>query len=176
MKKIIKVAVCATVALFLGVSSVWADGTYKLYPIGESYPLGYQQIPNGDGEISIQNDVTYDGDTYATWWVERLKMMIYIPTKAAYVTVEENNPIIGKKFKGGWFSHKTKEELGAQVCDETEEDHAGKERFFGGDLEWTITSLAGVYEFQIALGSCEDPVKLWGSNVQGCSPEYCTEQ
>lgn len=151
----IKRAVFATTALGLASSSAIADGLYKLYSIGEATPMG---------TIEIMDDVTVEGTKFVTWWVPKYKMMLYIPPEAAYVTMEDNNPINGKPFKGGWFSHKSKEEVGSAACEESEKDETGKERFLGGDLTWTTYVDKNNYTFEISLGSCDDPIKPWGQN------------
>ena len=156
LKTAIRSTLFSTAALALASSSAFADGLYDLYSIGEATPMG---------TIEIMEDVTYDGDKYATWWVPKFQMMLYIPPEAAYVTMEDNSPLNGKKFKGGWFSHKSKAEVGSAACEETEKDENGKERFLGGDLTWTTYVDKNDYTFEISLGSCDDPVKPWGQNT-----------
>lgn len=146
----------STAALALATSPAFADGLYDLYSIGEANPMG---------TIEIKDDVTLDGTKYVTWWVPKYQMMLYIPPEAAYVTMEDNSPLNGKKFTGGWFSQKSKAELGSAACDESEKDETGQERFLGGDLTWTLYVNKNDYNFEISLGNCDDPVKPWGQNT-----------
>lgn len=152
---LLKSTIFSAATLALASSTAMADGYYKLYSIGDAKPMG---------TIEIMDDVTIEGTQYVTWWVESMQMMLYVPPEASYVTMENNNPINGKPFKGGWYSHKSKAELGSAVCSEFEEDETGKERFLGGDLIWTVYVDKNDYTFEISLGSCDDPVKPWGKN------------
>jgi len=133
-----------------------ADGTYNLYSIGQSNPMG---------TIEIQGDVTVDGREYVTWWVPKYKMMLYIPPEATYVTMEDNSPVNRKRFIGGWFSHKTRAEVGSSACEESEMDETGQERYLGGDLQWTVLVDKYNYNFEISLGNCDDPVEPWGHDT-----------
>ncbi len=152
----IKRAIFSTAALALASSSAFADGLYDLYSIGGANPMG---------TIEIKDDVTIEGTKFVSWWVPRYKMMIYIPPEAAYVTMQDNSPLNGKKFEGGWFSHKSKAELGSAACEDSEKDETGKERFLGGDLTWTLYVNKDDYNFEISLGSCDDPVRPWAQNT-----------
>lgn len=155
MTATIKGALCATAACFLGAGAAWADGSYSLYTIGNADPMG---------EIHIQGDVVIDGDTYAAWWVPGSQMMLFIPPDAAYVEMVAGNPDVGRPFEGGWVSHATPAELGANVCSDTVADDTGTERALWGTLTWTVTS-ATDYEFEISLGTCDGAEAPWAQNV-----------
>lgn len=156
MKLTVKRLFCATAMLVMGAGPALADGVYDLYRIGDADPIG---------TIEIQDDVAINDGTYSSWWVPAEKITIYIPTEAAYVTVDPNNPVIGKRFEGGWIAHGARADFGSDACEETRKDHTGTERHAWGDLTWTITSLSDVYEFEIHLGLCEGEVKPWAQNV-----------
>lgn len=148
--------VLATAGLVLGTGLAGADGLYDLYTIGDAERIG---------TIEIKDDVSIKGGTYSSWWVAEENIMIYIPTDAAYVTVDANNPVIGKRFEGGWVAHGERADFGSDACEETRKDHTGTDRHAWGDLTWTITSLADVYEFEIHMGLCEGDVEPWAQNV-----------
>ena len=145
MKKIIKGAACALTTFLLGATFAWADVSYRLYATNGGYAID---------QITIQDDVNIDGVTYSAWLVEGANMTLYVPTDAAYVTMDANSPVIGKPFRGGWVSNRTASDLGDAVCSEPVTDHNGTSRPLWGTLTWTITSLATSYDFEIKLGEC----------------------
>ena len=147
----------AAVALCLAASEAAADGVYKIYDYREDVI----------GELVLEGDVHLgSAGKVAMLTLASQNMVIYVPTEAIYLTLEESNPIIRQRqvFEGGWISTDPNAERIWGACGgPAAVDHWGRERTVWGDIEWITTDLVnGFPEVVVRLGQCGNGVNDWG--------------
>jgi len=149
-----------TLTTALTATAASADGVEQLY---QAWDNAYM------GEMIIMGDVNLIDDGEMAWFeVPEQDMWIYIPTQAAYITLDANNPIIRDswKFEGWWVSTLPPHLEYGITCDYPAYDHTGTQRLSHGGIDITYTGIEDGYKlyFNMGLGTCYDPLQDWAYN------------